>query len=307
MAETKQKTRAQRKPRARKVDAGAELDAVQKQAFDDAAQATAETVTVTPQMALKWLQDDPRPNRIVRQVDVNKFAREMITGRWRFNGEPIRFNTLGRLIDGQHRLWAIVESEVSLPMSVVRNLQDDTIFVTDIGRGRNLAQFLSLMEQKDTGVLAAAVTCHHRWLSTATYNALAPNLTPTIQDLLTVYQDHGDVLKASLKAVRAVRAKRLGSAGLWGSIMVPLNALSEEDAADFFKRYVTLASMEQDHPVMRLRARLEAARTPRGGMSMFDLAPLIIKAWNHYRKGEKVAQLRYRGGGAQPETYPVPI
>lgn len=277
-----------------------------QKAFDDAADATIAIEIITPAIALKWLQDGPRPNRIITQARVNQYTREMLTARWRFNGDPVRFNKAGEVFDGQHRLWAIVESNATVPVLVIRNLPDDTIFVTDTGKPRNLSQFLSIMQEKDTSRLASSVTAHHRWLSTSTYNVLSPNMTPTIQDLLTVFEDHGDLLKKQLKATRALRPRRLGSQGLWSSILITLNGLSEEDAADFFNKFVTLEDLKENHPVMKLRKRIELARTVRGGLSQVDLAPLIIKAWNLYRAGKTVESLTYKGGGAFPEVYPVP-
>lgn len=275
-------------------------------AIQDAEATESERVMVTPAIAMKWLQENPRPNRIITQAKVNQYAREMITGRWRYNAEPIRFNPGEELLDGQHRLWAIVESEVTLPMMVVRNLPDDTIFITDTGKSRTVSQFLSIKGEKDTSILAAAVTAHHRWLCTSTYNILSPNMLPTIQDLLTVFDDHGNELKKYLKEVRPLRSRRLGSPGLWASIVLNLDHINHDDCTDYFRKFLTLEMLEENHPVMKLRRRIEMARSPRGGMSQVDMAPLILKAWNLYRKGETITQLAYRAGGATPEVYPVP-
>jgi hypothetical protein len=66
-----------------------------------------EWMTVTPDQALKWLEDTNTNNRSVRDIHVQRLASDMKNGKWRgFNGEAIRFDSLGRLVDGQHRLWA---------------------------------------------------------------------------------------------------------------------------------------------------------------------------------------------------------
>ena len=41
-------------------------------------------------------------------------ARDMKAGHWRLTHQGIAFDPAGVLIDGQHRLWAIVESDTTL-------------------------------------------------------------------------------------------------------------------------------------------------------------------------------------------------
>ena len=264
-----------------------------------------ERIDVTPEQALIWLQDDPRPNRIVAQYKVNQHAREMLTGYWKFNGEPIRFNTNGQLLDGQHRLWAVVESKVTINFAIARNLENDTIFVTDVGKARNLSQLLSIMGETDTAKMASAITAHHRWTATSTYNVLGAGLRPTQQELLAVFKSHGQSLKKRLRQV--ARIKKNGSVGLWASIMVVLSGIDANDANDFLEKFITVEMLEASHPIMRLRKRVEASRTIRGIMTKEEQAPLILKAWNSYRRGQEVQVLSFRPGGATPDIYPVPI
>ena len=51
---------------------------------------------------------------------------DMEAGNWQWNGESIKFAEDGTLLDGQHRLAAIAESGVTLPVLVVRGLPNET-------------------------------------------------------------------------------------------------------------------------------------------------------------------------------------
>jgi len=44
----------------------------------------------------------------------------------------------------------------------------------------------------------------------------------------------------------------------------------------------------------------------RGERNQRYIAALVIKAWNAYRDGAPVRQLKYRIGGANPEKFPEP-
>ena len=69
-----------------------------------------EFVTVTRDMAWFWLNNSNNENRFVQQQTVHKYARRMLTNKWSTTGETIKFDPNGNLLDGQHRIWAFLET-----------------------------------------------------------------------------------------------------------------------------------------------------------------------------------------------------
>lgn len=63
---------------------------------------------------------------------------------WKMNGEAIKFSNTGRLLDGQHRLLACVESGCSVRTLVIRGLPEDTQETMDAGKSRTMANVLEL-------------------------------------------------------------------------------------------------------------------------------------------------------------------
>ena len=119
-----------------------------------------EVVTITPGIAKEWLLLNSN-NRNLSSPTVTQYAKDMLEGKWQANGETIKFSSEGNLIDGQHRLAAIVKSNVSIPMLVVRELPEDSFHSIDIGLRRSSAQILMLSGFKNTASLAAAA----RWVT----------------------------------------------------------------------------------------------------------------------------------------------
>ena len=78
------------------------------------------TVDVTPELALSWLNAG-KSNRVVSNVHVYDLAAQMQTSRWRLNHNGIAFAEDGTLLDGLHRLHAVVHSGKTVPMIVVVN------------------------------------------------------------------------------------------------------------------------------------------------------------------------------------------
>lgn len=91
--------------------------------------------TITPDMAREYLKFNSM-NRPLNDKTVNFYAQEMRAGNWKLNGEAICFGKNGALLNGQHRLSAIVKSGKEIQTMVIRGC-DESAFVTyDSGRLR---------------------------------------------------------------------------------------------------------------------------------------------------------------------------
>src|SRR4051794_2644385 len=89
-------------------------------------------VQVTPEIAREWLESNHN-NRPLRGDNVKALARDMRNDDWRLVGDPIRIDRLGNLIDGQHRLAAVVDSGVTIPFYVATGLEPEDKRVIDAG------------------------------------------------------------------------------------------------------------------------------------------------------------------------------
>ena len=96
------------------------------------------TVMITPEMAKEWLTHNMAGNRPVQKGTVHSYARQMRNGSWNLTHQGIAFDENGELIDGQHRLRAIIEASVPVEMNVstgVHRVQGE-VFTIDMGRKR---------------------------------------------------------------------------------------------------------------------------------------------------------------------------
>lgn len=96
-------------------------------------QPTVELVDVTPDRAATWLEQTNRRNRKIKESVVVQYARDMRDDKWILTHQGIAFSPDDILLDGQHRLWAIVESGRTVPMYVWRNVTDEAMLVIDSG------------------------------------------------------------------------------------------------------------------------------------------------------------------------------
>ncbi len=101
----------------------------------------------------KELLENNDHNRKVTTSRVQEYAKEMTNGLWLYNGESIIVSVSGRLLDGQHRLLAIVESGVEIEMELVEGVPDsdggvDT-FLTINTKNRSNVDALTIAGFKD--------------------------------------------------------------------------------------------------------------------------------------------------------------
>lgn len=109
-------------------------------------------ILVTPDIAERWLEANTH-NRPIRQHVVDKYAAAMKRGEWRLTPEAIMFSkpytdaegkeVRETLINGQHRLWAVLNSGVSVEMTVWWGCEPDEFEVVDQNAVRTFGDILS--------------------------------------------------------------------------------------------------------------------------------------------------------------------
>ncbi len=118
-------------------------------------------ITVTPAHAEKWLEMNTG-NRRIRPSHVRHLAKQMEMGRWMLSPEPIVF-TPNRLLDGQHRLSAVLMSGCTIEASVALVQNEDVFRVLDQGANRNIS---------DLSGIPSAVLQPLQWLLKHSVNSL---------------------------------------------------------------------------------------------------------------------------------------
>jgi len=121
---------------------------------------------ITPAIAKRWLENNFR-NRSIDDDVVNAYARDMTNGVWVATHQGVAFNDRDELIDGQHRLHAVIRSAQTIRMmvtfglpSVIEGKEMTTMDAVDRGRTRSVADQLRIQHGMPNGSIIAAV-CHN--------------------------------------------------------------------------------------------------------------------------------------------------
>ena len=262
---------------------------------------TVEILDVTPELAESWLSR-PARNRNVRSVAVQAYARDMRSGNWLLNGETVKLSTSGRLLDGQHRLSAVLAADVTVPMIVVRNVPEAAMPTVDAGAKRTYSDALKIQGEENTGVLAAVTRRALMWSRGARTNT--GRETPTALEMNAFLETHPE-LRTSAEVAAKLASRALLPASIFGLCHWLFSDLDPDDAEWFLHRLADGDGLAADDPIAALRNRIVKMRVGGGRVAETDALALAINAWNAKRAGETRTKLQLPRGGLTPENFPV--
>ena len=105
---------------------------------------TAHFVEIPPDLAKSIMAHNNISNRNISLRNVEHLAAQIRNGSWYENPQPVVFSVCGRLLNGQHRLQAIVQANMPVKMAIVLDADPSTYEVMDTGNKRSLADVASM-------------------------------------------------------------------------------------------------------------------------------------------------------------------
>lgn len=263
---------------------------------------TAGVVLMTPALAARLLAANEN-NRHIRPTVVHRYARDMLHGDWSLNGETIKIAASGRVIDGQHRLSAVVEAGIDVLMFVVEGLPEDSQDTVDRGLGRNIADALRLRGEVDVNNLGAGIA--QAIVLRSDTPTQSSHAWPSTREALHYLDEHPGI-RASLAVGGRVRRAISYPSSTATALHHLMAELDQDDADVFWESLASGVELAEDSPILRLRELTLRDVGAVRKMARSRRQALTIKAWNAWRRGESMQLLRWSVGGSKPEPFPRP-
>lgn len=242
-----------------------------------------EEVRVTPEVATHWLTFNTT-NRALVNSRVQQFQADMERGEFLENGEAIKF-AHGKLLDGQHRLMALILAGVTLRFLVSFGLDPETQVTMDTGRGRTPRDVLSIegMGKWEAGVFGSAV---HGIIATHSGGLPSSSARYTNRTVRNFFLEHRSAIESSLQVLRDLPRKPCPLPFARAMTMHFLFAEKDREVSDwFFQRLYIGDGLKASSPIFHLRQRLMNDLVTKNRRSAFIETAYLIKAWNAVRKG----------------------
>lgn len=246
-------------------------------------------------------------NRKVTRTVVADYARQMREGLWRSTSQGLIINWFGELMNGQHRLLAVIESGKTIEIDITYGEDPDNFMVLDKHRKRDLKDdlsiagveypretaamyriYLDLIQTKPDRYIAFGGRTRWGWKPESAIEWAKKNKAKIIHV----------IQKCKQKQARPV----LRPPAIMMALYYRLYEINPEDADAFFEELVKGC---KTGPVAKLREALEALMLERVRGSTpprYMWAALVIKAWNAYVEGRRLRTLTFDGGN---EPFPT--
>lgn len=250
-----------------------------------------EKILITPAMAKELLEKNIS-NRRVKPKVVAKYATDMLNGLWlEDTGETISISILGVLLNGQHRLLAIIKSNTSHKMHIATNVPDEVFRVIDTGSTRNTGDIFKIDNIPYSVQLPAIITVYKRLLLG---HAGANDLRYSSSIILNYYYEREDFYKNVARKTKLwyTSISMIIPPSIIGGFYCYFQGINESMADDFFNQLCN-GDGNISKSISLLKKKLMDDKLSAKKIPLSLKNAYIIKAWNYFRKNESVKILKF--------------
>ena len=244
---------------------------------------------ITPDKARQYLAYNTN-NRNLRKAHVEKIANDIKHGRWIYNSATIVFNGDGTLLDGQHRLAAIIDADMPVKAAVARGVAKAAMPTIDANVARTASDAIHLVGVGYAHRIAAAA----RMLITLKEGRHMSQRKMSNSEILEFMKKHPRLADTCVEA-EAARVLPGSIVATWLYLAKHVSGMQQE-ADEALSVLVSGAPKYQGDPIHVFRERV--IRMPAGMKSHHKqrlfLTWTLAAAWNDFLAGETATICRIR-------------
>jgi len=249
----------------------------------------AEIITLNPEKAKQLLEMNIN-NRKLKTNYKNGYVKQMKEGNWKENGEPIILDTNGIVKDGQHRLYAVIESGVSYKVPLISNVSPDVMDTIDTGTNRSISDVLELNGFKYVCLMATTVKTiikHNQGL-TASSNGSA-KIKVSNSSALEYAKTNKEKLYNICRHINTIKDKSHNKLLTTHQIVWCLYVIAGLDWQEYHIKFINgiiSGCLGENSSTYYAYKKLLSAKTNKIGLSGSYVFNLIIRTWNVYASGD---------------------
>jgi hypothetical protein len=243
-----------------------------------------EQLPISPALARRLLELNAENQRNHRHSLSDRYSRDMSTGRWiEKNGQAINIASDGRIINGQHRLEAVIKAGKTVRFDVNMGMDPRTIVVIDAGPGRSAVDVIRTSGGGDLSGIASIVRWVLLW-EMGTPTGRGGRFAPTPLELKQRYDADADLFNTAAARGGDVYSRGLTTKAVGGTAYFLFAKMNKSIADDLFDQIVSGLNLQGGDlgAAYQLRTRLFARTSAKLGRH--EQLALFVRAWNLYNK-----------------------
>lgn len=243
---------------------------------------------ITPKRAKQLLMTNTN-NRTQRADHVRHLVHALRNGEWMTNGETIKITDDGQLLDGQHRLQAIVAADMPAHCVVVYGVQQEAVRTIDLGRARTAGDALRMEGFTNPTAMAASLRWLINFVETRRWNR---GNKASVIEIVDYAIEHYDENTERMTTIYG-RLTGFRHRAMLAAMYVAFAHANPEKAERFYEQLTRGVDLYDGHPVLALRNRLIAERLQKSTpLTEEATAAIVIRAWNAVCCNRKVGYLK---------------
>lgn len=257
-------------------------------------------ISVTPEIAMRLLEAN-KLNRPLSGGHAERIARQIVNGDWKFNGDTIKITDDGDVLDGQHRLWAIIEAKTAVDTMIVGGIEREAFATIDtIRKPRSLGDTVALGNvSRHRASIGGALAWLLRWQRGVIESYKMPANRIENSDVAAALSDNPGIVRA---VEAAAKIRSVANPAIMGFLYYIVANRREDLAERMMATLTDPAGVGVNDPFFRLRHYFIGDHLKRKD-PLISIA-VTIKAVNAAHKGAKVQVLNWRHQGKSPEEFP---
>ena len=248
--------------------------------------------TITPDVARQMIASNTQ-NRPLSKSVCQRYASEMKDGKWMNDGAPIRFSHSGRLLDGQHRLNAVINSGTTIEAIVVRGLNDDSFQTMDTGKGRGGGDVLAIRGAKNANNTSAICSAYYYYQKSGHPGNKGGAEKITNAKIIDIYEKNPEI-SAAAELLRSSKwiTSHLSSMALGVLYVAACKRGQKDKVVQFFRELANPTQETIGTAIMPLREKLIENKASKEKLSREMIAAYVFKAYRDWRGGRMTRKLK---------------
>jgi hypothetical protein len=233
-----------------------------------------------------------KSNRPLREGRALRYREDMQAGAWEPNGETLKIDVSGHLVDGQHRCEAVAGTDLMVPMLAVFGVSKAATETIDQGAPRNAGDYLAIRGEPHAALAARIVRLRLAYERNER-EGLKDISRPTNAQVLHYFDKHkADVLE-SAKLADELRdyAQPLVTPAVLGFAHNVLAEIDPKVAAEYIEQVAKGEEIHEGDPAFAVRTRLFKM----GRTGAAKKAEPVFTGWNAFKEKRPLAKVRVTG------------
>ena len=231
---------------------------------------------------------------------VKRIARQILNGKWKFNGDTIKVSSDCQVLDGQHRLWAVIEAKMPIETIIVHGLEREAFATIDtLRKPRSGADVLAINgATHHAAITSSCLQWLLRWQRGCLENYKAPINRIENSDVELAWENNPSVARA---VQRCMCLRGLANPSLVSFFYYILSNRNPELAERMIFTLEKPAGVSLYDPFFRLRLYFASENKRKDPIMTIAL---MVKAANAANQNKELRALNWRSQGSNAEAFP---